>query len=78
MIPGATWSVDLILPQPPTSVLGRLLMIALLVSCTNSYAENIKAERRRTEQVLNLVSKDVQDNYYDYTLKGLDWPGAPR
>lgn len=62
------------LHHSPISVLRPLLLAGLLVSCTNSYPENIKAERRRAEQVLNLVSKDVRDNYYDDSLKGLDWP----
>jgi Tricorn protease C1 domain len=51
-----------------------LLVAILLVSCTTSYSENVKAERRRAEQILNLVSRDVQNNFYDDALKGLDWP----
>jgi carboxyl-terminal processing protease len=62
MLSSATWVV-----------LRCLLLAILLVSCTTTHAENVKAERRRAEQVLNLVSKDVQNNFYDPTLKGLDW-----
>jgi C-terminal peptidase prc len=50
-----------------------LLVATLLVCCTTSYSENVKAERHRAEQILNLVSKDVQNNFYDETLKGVDW-----
>ncbi|MBZ5719873.1 MAG: PDZ domain-containing protein [Acidobacteriia bacterium] len=62
------------LPHSCVNVLRCLLIAILLVSCTTSRAENIKAERRRAEQILNLVSKDVQNNFYDDALKGLDWP----
>jgi hypothetical protein len=62
-----------LLLQPCVNVLRCLLLATLLVSCTTSYSENIKAERRRAEQILNLVSKDVQNNFYDDALKGLDW-----
>ena len=51
----------------------RALFVFLLVSCSTSYSASNKAERRRAEEVLNLVSKDVQNNFYDPTLKGLDW-----
>jgi carboxyl-terminal processing protease len=60
--------------QPCAISFTRLLAVVLLVSTTMAYAENIKAERRRAERILNLVSKDVQNNFYDDRLKGLDWP----
>ncbi len=62
------------LPQSVASLLRYLLLAILLVSCTASSSENVKAERRRAEQILNLVSKDVASNFYDRALKGLDWP----
>src|SRR5579872_636140 len=62
------------LPQSSANVLRLLLVTLLLLRCTLSYAENIKAERRRAEQILDLVSRDVQSNFYDDNLKGLDWP----
>jgi len=82
MLPSATWVVVLtrssergfLLPHSCVNVLRCLLLAILLVSCTTSYSENVKAERRRAEQILNLVSKDVQNNFYDDALKGLDWP----
>jgi len=58
-----------------TNVSGWLLVAILLVCCASSYSENIKAQRHRAEQILNLVSKDVQNNFYDETLKGIDWTG---
>src|ERR1700730_474980 len=82
MLPGDTWAVVLtrssergfLLLPSCVNVLRCLLLAVLLVSCTISYSESIKAERRRAEQILNLVSKDVQNNLYDDALKGLDWP----
>jgi carboxyl-terminal processing protease len=55
------------------NVFESLLVATLLVCCSNSYSENIKAERRRAEQILNLVSKDIQNNFYDESLRGIDW-----
>lgn len=61
------------LPQSrPTTLKSALIL--LLLFCVSSFAANNKAERHRAEQILNLVSKDVQNNFYDPTLKGLDWP----
>lgn len=82
MLPGAAWTAVrthrskrfVLPPQSVVNVLGRLVLAILLFSSATSYSENIKAERRRAEQILNLVSKDVQDNFYDDTLKGLNWP----
>jgi C-terminal processing protease CtpA/Prc len=56
------------------SILRWVLCTFLLISCATSYSSSHKAERRRAEQILNLVSKDVQNNFYDPNLKGLDWP----
>jgi C-terminal processing protease CtpA/Prc len=63
-----------LLPHSWVNVPRCLLLAILLACCVSSYSENIKAERRRAEQILNLVSKDVQNNFYDDALKGLDWP----
>jgi len=67
------WNCFFALPQSSANFLWVLTVGTLLFSCTGSYAENIKAERRRAQQILSLVSKDVQNNFYDETLKGLDW-----
>jgi carboxyl-terminal processing protease len=55
----------------------RITLVLLLLSCVPSRGQNpksIKEDRRRTEVILNQVSKDVSDNFYDPSLKGLDWP----
>ena len=55
----------------------RIPLLLLLLSCVPSRGQNpksIKEDRRRMEEILNQVSKDVHDNFYDPTLKGLDWP----
>lgn len=57
-------------------IASRILLALLTISCALSRADNtksIKEDRRRTEEILNLVSKDVHDNFYDPNLKGLDW-----
>lgn len=50
------------------------LIPLVLLCCPASYFARDKSDRHRMEQILNLVSKDVQDNFYDPTFKGLDWP----
>jgi len=52
----------------------RILVIAALVLFSvHSIAQNIGDERARAKNILNLVSSDIEKNYYDATLKGLDW-----
>lgn len=50
-------------------------MCCLLVflSVGSLLADNLKEDRRRAEDILNQISKDVHDNFYDPNLKGLDW-----
>jgi carboxyl-terminal processing protease len=82
MLPNARWAAVparsservFLLPHSCVNVPRCLLLAILLACCVTSYSENIKAERRRAEQILNLVSKDVQNNFYDNALNGLDWP----
>jgi C-terminal processing protease CtpA/Prc len=66
-------NIAFVLTRSCANLTNCLLVATLLVCSVNSYSENVKAERRRAEQILNLVSKDVQNNYYDETLKGVDW-----
>jgi hypothetical protein len=81
MLPSARWAAVparsservFLPPHSCVNVPRCLLLVILLACCVASYSENIKAERRRAEQILNLVSQDVQNNFYDQTLKGLDW-----
>src|SRR5260370_39246927 len=50
------------------------VLLALFLSLgypTDAGTSNV--ERGRMEAILTLVSKDVQKNFYDPTLKGLDW-----
>jgi len=50
------------------------VLLALFLSLgypTDAGTSNV--ERGRMEDILALVSKDVQKNFYDPTLKGLDW-----
>lgn len=50
----------------------RLVLFLAIAYITNAGTTNV--ERGRMEDILNIVSKDVQKNFYDPTLKGLDWP----
>ena len=53
----------------------KRLICSLLVffSVGSLLADNLKEDRRRAENILNQISKDVHDNFYDPNLKGLDW-----
>ena len=52
----------------------RTLVLLLLISWAIPAWGGKKGERKSMEQILNLVSRDVKGNFYDPTLKGLDWP----
>ena len=50
------------------------LLLALFLGLSHlTDADTTNVERGRMEDILTLVSKDVQKNFYDPTLKGLDW-----
>ena len=36
---------------------------------------NISLERDRMKDILGVVSKEIEKNYFDPQLKGLDWKG---
>jgi C-terminal processing protease CtpA/Prc len=38
-----------------------------------SVADDLRDDRRRAENILNQISQDVHDTFYDPNLKGLDW-----
>jgi carboxyl-terminal processing protease len=53
----------------------KRLVCSLLVffSVGPLLADNLKEDRRRAENILNQISKEVHDYFYDPNLKGLDW-----
>jgi carboxyl-terminal processing protease len=53
----------------------RLLVagLVLLFSCSSSNAQVSGFDRARMRTMLNTVSSDIQKNFYDPQLKGLDW-----
>ncbi len=73
--PTSTANVHFVLPRVHAGIFRRFAFVVLLAVCTTAHSENIESERHRAEQMLNLASKDVQNNFYDESLKGLDWPG---
>lgn len=50
-----------------------LLTIALLFLASSLSADDLKLQRGRMEDILDIVAKDVQKDFYDPKLKGLDW-----
>jgi hypothetical protein len=64
MLPIATLSgprvteARLVLRRLRANARGYWLLAVLLICGTASYSENIKAERHRAEQILNLASRD--------------------
>lgn len=49
------------------------LAFALLFSASIGSATDLKMERSRAQKILEIVAKDIESNFYDPTLKGLDW-----
>src|SRR5262249_11250056 len=50
------------------TVLALLLLLSAL-----SLADSLGDEKARAKQILKIVSKDIEKNYYDPSLKGLNW-----
>ncbi len=50
-----------------------VISIVVLTCRFSSVAGDDKYERGRFENILNVVAKDVQKNFYDPAMKGLDW-----
>jgi len=62
------------LTGPYSHVLKRLIFSLLVFFSVGSLlADNLKEDRSRAENILNQISKDVHDNFYDPNLKGLEW-----
>ncbi len=60
----------------------RLVCIVILLFGSETLAPgtargqgNIPLERDRMKDILSVVSKEIEKNYFDPQLKGLDWKG---
>src|SRR4051812_13437388 len=59
---------------PGISVFTVLLIFLALAMPSQSFAgDDLRLDRENMRNILNVVSKDVEKNYYDATLHGLDW-----
>ena len=47
--------------------------VVLLLVATLAFADSLGDEKARAKQILKIVSKDIEKNYYDPNLKGLNW-----
>jgi len=52
-------------------LLALFLFLAFIPACFSQ--ADIKFERARARDILNIVASDVEKNFYDPTFKGLDW-----
>src|SRR5579864_4935460 len=50
----------------------RVCLLSALL-CSVAFADNLGDEKGRAKQILKIVSKDIEKNYYDPNLKGLNW-----
>lgn len=59
---------------PARRLLSLCLILAFaLAAVLPSIADDLGQDRERYRNMLNLVSKDIEKNFYDPALKGLDW-----
>jgi hypothetical protein len=50
-----------------------LLVILLTLPCFSARAQDLRLHRDQAQQMLRQVSQDVEKNFYDPSLHGLDW-----
>jgi Tricorn protease C1 domain len=48
--------------------------VLICLALTPRFLEAQNVQRGEMEDILKIVSSDVQKNFYDPNLKGLDWP----
>jgi hypothetical protein len=53
-----------------------VLIVCLSQAFTPALAgDNLSTERNEMKTILNVVSKELEKNFYDQNMKGLDWRG---
>ena len=50
-----------------------VVWILLFVSVLPAAGQSLQIDRERAEEILAIVSRDIEKNFYDPTLHGLDW-----
>ena len=61
------------LGRPSLSIRRLAVGIILLSLSALAFSDSLGDEKARAKQILKIVSKDIEKNYYDPNLKGLNW-----
>ena len=57
--------------MPIRRIIALSFFLILVPACFSQ--SDIKFERARAREILNIVASDVEKNFYDPAFKGLDW-----
>ncbi len=49
------------------------ILVCILLSSVGADADDLRLDRENMRNILNIVAKDIEKNYHDATLGGLDW-----
>ncbi len=49
------------------------ILVCIVLSAAAAAADDLRLDRENMRNILNVVAKDIEKNYYDPTFGGLDW-----